>query len=88
MAGAAATLTATVSPSSATGTVTFMDGANALGTVVVTRGTATLAVPALAAGTHALTAVYNTDATFTASTSAPVNWIVVASQGPGTGGTV
>jgi hypothetical protein len=67
------TLTATVSPSGATGTVTFSDGANALATVNLTAGTATLVWPSLGAGAHALTAVYNGDANFAASTSPVLN---------------
>jgi len=63
-------LTATVSPSAATGTVTFMDSSNALGIVDLTAGAATLVVPSLAGGPHSLTAVYHGDATFAASTSA------------------
>ncbi|HXW25892.1 MAG TPA: Ig-like domain-containing protein [Xanthobacteraceae bacterium] len=62
-------LSATVSPSTAVGTVTFKDGARTLGTVDLTAGTATLAVPPFAAGAHALTAVYNSDANFAASTA-------------------
>jgi hypothetical protein len=69
---AAATLAAAVTPSSATGTVTFMEGAKALGTVDLTTGTATLAMP-LAAGVHTLTATYNGDANFLISKSGPVS---------------
>jgi hypothetical protein len=56
------TLTATVLPAIATGTVTFMDGSSVLGTVGMTSGKATLVLPSLSAGTHALTAAYNGDA--------------------------
>jgi hypothetical protein len=69
------TMTATVTPPAATGTVTFMDGSTALGTVVVAAGSSTLALP-LAAGAHVLTAVYHGDANFTASTSAAQNQTV------------
>jgi hypothetical protein len=72
------TLAATVSPSSATGTVTFMDGATPVGTVDLTGGTATLTLSSLAVGTHALSAVYNGDANFTGSTSATLNQTVAA----------
>jgi hypothetical protein len=69
----AVTLTATVSPAGATGTVTFKDGTTALGTVDLTaNGTAVLIVPAFTSGTHQLTAVYNGSANFTGSTSATV----------------
>ncbi len=46
------TLTATVSPSAATGTVTFFDGATSLGTGTLSSGTASLGVSTLTAGTH------------------------------------
>jgi PKD repeat protein len=69
------TLTATVTPPAASGTVTFMDGSTALGTVVVAAGTSTLALP-FAAGAHVLTAVYHGDANFSASTSAAQNQTV------------
>ena len=52
------TLTATVSPSSALGTVTFTDGSTTLGTVGLGAATATLVVPTLATGQHTLTARY------------------------------
>jgi sugar lactone lactonase YvrE len=41
------------------GSVTFMDGANPLGTAPVSGATAALPTPNLAAGTHALSAVYS-----------------------------
>ncbi|EBP4824629.1 Ig-like domain repeat protein, partial [Salmonella enterica] len=52
------TLTATVNPSLATGTVTFMDGSKKLGTATVKSGKATFTAPVLARGTHSLKAVY------------------------------
>jgi len=66
------TLTASVSPETATGTVTFMDGATSLGTATLAQGSGTLAVTGLAAGTHQLTAAYGGDAFFAASSSATV----------------
>ncbi len=56
--GATATLTATVTPSSATGKVTFYDGAVVLGTAPVSGGTATLRVLMNATGSRSLTARY------------------------------
>ena len=68
-----ATLTAAVTPSAAIGTVVFnTEDKKSLGTVALTEGKATLAVP-LAPGTHTLTAAYNGDANFVGSTSPPVN---------------
>jgi hypothetical protein len=61
-------LTATVSPASATGTITFKDGSAILFTGPLTNGVATLAVQTLASGPHALTAVYSGDASDAAST--------------------
>jgi len=71
-AGSELTLTATVDPSAATGTVTFRDGDTELVTSPVEGGTAS-AVVTLGAGSHALTAAYAPDsAAFEASESAPV----------------
>ncbi|HUI95487.1 MAG TPA: Ig-like domain-containing protein [Xanthobacteraceae bacterium] len=68
-------LRATVSPSSATGTVTFADGATNLGTVDLTAATATLIWPSLASGAHQLKATYNGD-TNLANSSTTVNQTV------------
>ncbi len=51
------TLTATVAPAAAAGTVTFRDGSKVLGKATVRNGSATLTV-ALSAGTHALQAQF------------------------------
>ncbi|HVJ07196.1 MAG TPA: Ig-like domain repeat protein [Acidisarcina sp.] len=82
-AGQAVTLTATVSPQPADtlspgGTVMFMDGNTSLGSGTVNNGVATLTVTSLAAGTHAITAVYQGETNFSGSTSAPVNVTVSA----------
>jgi uncharacterized protein (TIGR03437 family) len=73
--GQSVTLTATVSPTAATGTVTFYDGAPSLatllGTGALSGGTATLALSTLAVGTHLLTACYSGDANYGPSCSAP-----------------
>jgi MBG domain/Bacterial Ig-like domain (group 3)/Putative Ig domain len=65
------TFTATVTSGAGTptGTVTFMDGATALGTGTLSGGVATFATSSLAAGSHAITAAYNGDTNFLASTS-------------------
>lgn len=73
--GDTVTFTATIAAStgSPTGTVTFKDGSTVLGSApVATVGggrQASLAVPGLHAGTHAVTAVYSGDASFATSTS-------------------
>ncbi len=71
-------LTATVSPATATGTVTFYDGATALGTSDVTAGTATLTPAAWTVGVHPLSAVYSGDASDAGSSSATLNQTVLA----------
>ena len=56
--GDTVTLTATVAPTTATGTVVFLEGQNVLGTAQVDSGTgvATLALTTLQAGRHTITA--------------------------------
>jgi subtilase family serine protease len=71
--GSSATLTAKVTPTAATGTVTFKLGSTALGTGTLSGGTATLAVtPTIAsgfsAGANTITASYGGDSNYTAST--------------------
>src|SRR5437867_821458 len=70
--GQTVTLSATVTSGAGvpTGTVTFRDGATALGTVTLVNGSASLNVTTLAVGSHSLTAAFNGNATFAASTSA------------------
>jgi phage tail-like protein len=70
LSGQAVTFTAAVAPPAATGTVQFLDGVAALGTGTVNGGVASLAVAALAAGEHSITASYSGDATHPAQTSA------------------
>jgi len=65
-----ATLTATVTPSSATGSVEFFDGPTSLGTAAVASGAAELVTSSLALGPHSLTAQYLGDASLAGSTSA------------------
>jgi hypothetical protein len=67
--GQSVTITATVSPSSATGSIEFFDGASSLGSAPLSGGVATLATGALALGNHSITAVYSGDLTYTTSTS-------------------
>jgi hypothetical protein len=56
-----------------TGTVTFKDGSVTLGAATLAAGSASLTVASLIAGTHTITAAYGGDATFAASTSAPLS---------------
>jgi RHS repeat-associated protein len=64
------TLTATVTGTSPTGTVTFKDGAVTLGTGTVSAGAATFVAAFASVGSHSLTAVYQGDANNATSTSA------------------
>jgi surface antigen len=74
--GATVTLTATVSPSGATGAVTFYDGSNSIGGASLSGGKATFSTSTLAAGTHILTATYNGSQNFNGSTSGQVAQVV------------
>lgn len=76
-AGEAVTFTATVSPSAASGTVQFFDGAASLGSAVLSSGQASLTTSTLAAGTHSITAAYGGDVTYAGSTSAALTQTVV-----------
>jgi hypothetical protein len=76
IATTAVVLTAQVGSNAGTkpgGTVSFLDGGTVLGTATLNQsGTATLSVTTLAAGNHALDAVYAGDALDAGSTSTPV----------------
>lgn len=74
--GQTVTLTATVSPSSATGTVNFFDGVTLIGTAPLSGGIATLAINNFSVGSHSLTAIYSGATNFQGSTSSPVILIV------------
>ena len=82
--GDTVTLTATVAPTTATGTVVFQEGQNVLGTAQVGLGTgvATLAITTLQAGRHTITAMYLGDNNLGASTSTPVTIVVSQKTGP------
>ncbi len=67
------TITATIAPRTATGTVAFYNGPNIMGTFAVKNGSASATVSFSAAGTYPLTAVYNGDSTHSSSTSAVLN---------------
>jgi hypothetical protein len=70
LVGDGVTFTATLAPATA-GSVTFMDGPNALGTVTLNAvGVASYTTSSLTAGTHAITAVFGGDANVSAVTSA------------------
>ena len=62
--GQSACFTATVTPSSATGTVTFLEGTTVLGTDTLSGGTAQFCTAGLSVGTHTITARYEGDSTY------------------------
>src|SRR5215471_3985950 len=81
--GASVTFTATVTGTSPTGTVNFMDGASSIsgcGAVALTGSgntlTATCSTASLAGGTHSVTAVYSGNGSNNASTSNVVSQVV------------
>ena len=78
--GAQVSLTAFVGSNGAgipTGTVTFLNGTNSLGTVSLDgTGTAVLTTNGLTVGSHTLTAVYNGDGAFQTSTSNAVTEVI------------
>ncbi|QVI23303.1 Ig-like domain repeat protein [Nocardia tengchongensis] len=85
VAGKAVTLTATIAPAQAGGSVTFKDGGTAIGTGQVgSTGTATVQWTPAAAGQHTITAEYSGSSSAAAS-QATAN-VTVASSG-GAGGT-
>ena len=74
------TLTATVTPSAATGWVTFNDGATPLGSAPVIAGQAVFQTTLLGSGSHLLAAVFSGDGTvYGPSASAPAAVHVTAS---------
>jgi len=75
--GQPVTFTATVTPSAATGTVRFFDGANSLGTATLSGGSASLTTATLAAGTHSITAAYGGDSNYAGSTSSALTQTVL-----------
>ncbi len=77
-AGSGVVLTATVSPSSATGTLTFKDGSTTIGTAVLGHGSGSMTVSDLSAGSHSLTAVYAGNVTFSGGTSDTVTQVINA----------
>ncbi len=73
IAGGSVTLTASVTPNTATGTITFTDGGAAPHVVFVTGGVGTYVARLIAPGAHVFVATYNGDASNLLSVSAPVS---------------
>jgi hypothetical protein len=76
-------LTATVTPSAATGKVTFYDGTTILGVATITGGTASLTTVMLPSGARSLRAYYAGDSGHSASTSMVVTQNVTAAASLG-----
>jgi RHS repeat-associated protein len=82
-AGEHVTLSATVTGTSPSGSVTFLDGSTTLATVPLSGGTASLDTTFSTTGSHSLSASYAGDTNNTASTSAAVTETITAT-GPTT----
>jgi hypothetical protein len=76
--GNALTLTATVTPSAATGTVTFYDGSTSLGTAALSSGSAVFNISTLDLGTHTLKATYGGATSYKTSSSSTVSVTVTS----------
>ena len=70
------TFTATVTPSTATGTVTFKDDTTVLGTGTLSGGVAKLSTSDLSVASHSIIAVYSGDTKYAASTSSTLTQTV------------
>ena len=78
--GAQVVLTATVSPATATGSVTFYANSASIGTGTLDSGTATLSTSFSTAGTESLTASYGGSSSYASSTSSAVSVTVSAAS--------
>jgi hypothetical protein len=76
--GSALQLAASISPTQATGSVTFFDGSTSLGSAALVNGIASLNAPNLALGVHHLTATYAGDSLNLPATSVAVNATITA----------
>jgi len=74
--GQSVAFTTNVSPSSATGTVTFLDGTSTLGTGTLGGGKATFSTSGLSTGSHLITAKYGSDSNYNGSTSVTLSQTV------------
>ncbi|MFZ1360615.1 MAG: transglycosylase domain-containing protein [Candidatus Saccharimonadales bacterium] len=83
--GTSITLTATIAPAAAQGTVVFRDSGSALGTITVVNGTATLTTASLVSGSHQITATFVPSSTLYASATQTIT-VIVDTAGSGDGG--
>jgi hypothetical protein len=77
-AGDAVTLTAQLSPASAPGSLTFMDGQTSLGSGSMTNGQSVITTSSLTPGSHNLTAVYTGTGGYASAVSPSVGLTVIA----------
>jgi hypothetical protein len=81
ISGTSVSFTATVNAATTpTGSVTFYDGANTLGTVGLTGNQAVYTTSSFTVGTHSITAIYSGDTTYAGSTSQTLLQSVVVLQ--------
>jgi hypothetical protein len=76
--GASLTFTATVTPNTATGSVTFFDGATIIGIAFVSGEAASFTTSSLASGSHSMTAQYSGDTFDNSAASAALPHQVLA----------
>ncbi len=81
VSGQAITLTASVTPASATGTISFEDGTTTIGSATLASGKGTLSLSTLSVGTHSLTAAYSGDSADSPSSSNTVTVTITAPAG-------
>jgi SH3-like domain-containing protein len=76
-------LTATVSPATAAGTISFYDGSVNLGSAAIANGTASFDLPAfpLSVGTHSFTASYGGSSVYAPSTSSAISPTITLTSG-------
>ena len=74
--GSSVTFTATVAPSTASGTVTLKVGGTTLSSATLSGGTATFTTSALGAGARSITAEYAGNASYSPSTNSPLTQTV------------
>jgi hypothetical protein len=74
--GQLVTFTATVNAPQPTGTVTFFDGANSIGTGTLSAGQAAFSTTSLAVGTHNITAAYAGNSNISGSTSSILQEVI------------
>lgn len=74
--GESVTFTATVTPATATGTVTISDGATTLGTCTLSAGSCAVSTATVRAGTRSIVAAYAGDPNHVGSASSPLAQVV------------